>query len=304
MTTDLSNRRRFLGSAALAIGAGCVSLPGFVWASQNSDHRYKIGVCDWMILKRQKLGAFGRASEIGVDGVEVDMGGLGDRETFDSQLMDPVVRRQFLDAAHEYNLEICSVAMSGFYAQSFGEREGVDRMVRDCINTMNLLSVKVAFLPLGVRGDLVQRPELRPAIVERLRAIAPLAEAAGVVVGLETALDASGEVQLLEEIGSPAIQIYFNFANPLQGGRDLFAELRTLGKDRICQIHCTDQDGVWLENNTRLDMPQVKRTLDELDWSGWLVLERSRDAKNSGDVVGNYGANARYLKSVFQSAEN
>jgi sugar phosphate isomerase/epimerase len=122
-----------------------------------------------------------------------------------------------------------------------------------------------------------------------------------VVIGLETALDAEGDKRLLEDVGSPAVRIYFNFANALQAGRDLHAELRTLGAERICQIHCTDQDGVWLQNNPRLDMPAVKRTLDEMGWAGWLVIERSRDAKKASDVRWNFAANATYLKSVFQS---
>ena len=265
-----------------------------------AQQRYKIAVCDWMILKRQKLGAFQLTKDIGADGVEVDMGGLGERETFDSQLAKPEVRQQFLDKARELNLEISSIAMSGFYAQSFAERPTVPRMVQDCIDTMKLMNVKVAFLPLGVRSDLVQHPELRAVVVERLKAIAPKAEAAGVIIGLETALDAAGDVQLLKEIGSPAIRIYFNFSNALQNGRDLCAELRALGKDRICQIHCTDQDGVWLQDNKRLDMPKVKQTLDEMGWRGWLVIERSRDARDSRNVKKNFGANTAYLKSIFQ----
>src|SRR6266704_3315851 len=68
--------------------------------------RYKIAVCDWMILKRQKLGAFQLTKDIGADGVEVDMGSLGDRETFDNQLAKPEVRQQFLEKAKELNLEI------------------------------------------------------------------------------------------------------------------------------------------------------------------------------------------------------
>jgi L-ribulose-5-phosphate 3-epimerase len=32
---------------------------------------------------------------------------------------------------------------------------------------------------------------------------------------------------------------------------------------------------------------------------GWLVIERSRNARNARDVVGNLGANTRYLKSIF-----
>jgi sugar phosphate isomerase/epimerase len=300
-------RRYFLNNLGVA-AAGLLATHKLTWAkeavtSEKVQQRYRIGVCDWMILKRQKLGAFKRTSEIGADGLEVDMGGLGQRETFNSKLGNPVERQKFLDEAGKYNLEICSIAMSGFYAQSFAERPTVPRMVQDCINTMKLMNVKVAFLPLGVPGDLVKNPELRPAIVERLRWVGTMAEDAGVVVGIETALDAAGEVKLLKEVGSPAIKIYFNFSNALKNNRDLCEELQILGKDRICQIHCTDTDGVWLENNTRLDMHKVKQTLDDMGWSGWLVIERSRDASRTGagDVVWNYGANARYMKSVFQN---
>ena len=60
-------------------------------------------------------------------------------------------------------------------------------------------------------------------------------------------------------------------------------------------------DGVWLENDPKIDLPKVKRTLDEMGWSGWLVIERSRDARDSRNVRKNFGANAAYLKSVFQN---
>lgn len=76
--------------------------------------RYKSGLSDLMILKRQKLGALQLTKDIGADGVEVDMGGLGDRATFDNQLAKPEVREQFLARARELNLEICSLAMTGF----------------------------------------------------------------------------------------------------------------------------------------------------------------------------------------------
>jgi L-ribulose-5-phosphate 3-epimerase len=306
------SRRRFLGSAAAVVGVGLLPVGKLAPAAEpaafaaapplaGAGQRYKIGVCDWMINKRQKLGAFKWTKEIGADGVEVDMGSLGKRETFDSALADPTVRQQFLDTAREMGLQICSLAMSGFYAQSFAERPTVPRMIQDCIDTMVAMNVKVAFLPLGVMSDLVERPHLRPAVVERLRQMGPKAEGAGVILGIETALDAAGEVKLLEEIGSPAVRSYFNFSNALQNGRDLCQELRTLGRERICQIHCTDQDGVWLQNDPKIDMPKVKQTLDDMGWSGWLVMERSRDARKSRDVVWNYGHNAAYLKSIFQA---
>jgi sugar phosphate isomerase/epimerase len=301
----LIGRRRFLGGAAAALAAGCFA-PARLWAADGAavagDQRYKVAVCDWMILKRQKLGAFPLAREIGADGLELDMGSLGERETFESSLSNPEMRQQFLDAAKENHLEICSMAMSGFYAQSFAERPTVPRMVQDTVDTMKNMNVKVAFLPLGVRGDLTLHPELRPAIVERLKMAGEKAEAAGVAIGVETALDAAGDAQLLEDVGSPGVRIYFNFSNALQNKRDLHAELRTLGKDRICMIHCTNQDRVWLQNDPEIDMPKVKETLDEMGWGGWLVIERSRDASDARNVKGNFGANAAYMKSIFQSA--
>ncbi len=308
----LISRREFLGAAGCFAGAGMVS--GLCWAGETegvkrppsvfaqalaAKQRYRIAVCDWMILKRQKLGAFQLTKEIGADGVEVDMGGLGERETFDNHLADPAMRQQFLDKARDLDLEICSLAMSGFYGQSFAERPTVPRMLQDCLETMKAMKVRVAFLPLGV-SDLLKNPGLRPAVVERLKAIAPKAEQAGVIIGLETSLDAAAEIKLLEAIGSPAVRSYCNFANAIKAGRDLVGELRALGKDRICQIHCTNEDGVWLQDDKKVDLPKVKQALDEMGWSGWLVIERSRSAKDPKNVKWNFSANTAYLKAVFQ----
>ncbi len=53
--------------------------------------------------------------------------------------------------------------------------------------------------------DLTKFPELRPVIVERLKAAGKQAKAAGVIIGIETSLPAADEVKLLDDIGSPAI---------------------------------------------------------------------------------------------------
>jgi sugar phosphate isomerase/epimerase len=292
------HRRDFFKITASAAIASA-TLPAF---AANEPQRYRVAVCDWMILKRQRLGAFGLAQEIGADGVEVDMGGLGQRETFENALADAATREKFLEESANRGVAISSIAMSGFYAQSFAERPTVPRMVGDCIDTMKAMGARVAFLPLGVQSDLVKRPELRPAVVERLKRCGAEAAAAGVVLGIETAYEAAREAELIDEVASPGVRSYFNFANALQNGRDLIGEIKTLGAERICQIHATDEDGVWLQNNDRLDMAAVKQTLDALGWSGWLVVERSRDAADARNVRRNFGANVAYLKRVFQGA--
>ncbi|MBO9657898.1 MAG: sugar phosphate isomerase/epimerase [Chitinophagaceae bacterium] len=266
----------------------------------QTKHRYKIGLIDLMLLKRQKLSAIALTKELGADGVEVDMGGLGNRPTFDNQLLVDSVRAQFLAKAKELNVEIFSLAMTGYYAQSFCGRDEYRQSIEDCIKTMKLMNVKTAFLPLGVQCDLVKNPERRDSVIARLKVAGKMAQRAGVVIGIETSLSATEEVKLLKEIGSKAIKIYFNFSNPLKEGRDLVAELKILGKKNICMIHATNKDSVWLQNDPQIDMQLVKKTLDDMKWSGWLVIERSRDAAKPREVKYNFGANAAYLKRVFQ----
>ena len=267
---------------------------------KSGQECFKISVCDWMILKRQKIGEFELAHEMGSDGVEMDMGSLGKRDSFDNKLRTKDFRELFLQKAKENNVVISSIAMSGFYGQSFAENKNYIALVGDCLNTMQAMGVKTAFLPLGVNCDLNKNPQMRPLIIERLKVAGKMAEDAGVVIGIETSLDAKGEVQLLKEIDSKGIKIYYNFQNPLALGRDLYKELRILGKDRICQIHCTNTDGVTLPNDKKLDMIKVKTVLHEMGWCGWLVVERSRDTNDVHNVKKNYGTNIEYLKRIFQ----
>lgn len=281
----------------LAITIIALALPIIATAQKN---RYKVGLIDLMLLKRQKLGAITLTSELKADGVEVDMGGLGKRPTFENALLNDTVRNQFLDKAKELNVEIFSLAMTGYYAQSFCGREEYIRSIEDCIKTMKLMNVKIAFLPLGVQCDLKKNPSIRDSVVARLKVAGKMAEEAGVVIGIETALDAKGDVQLLKDVASKGIKIYYNFSNPLKEGRDLYKELKILGKDRICAIHATNKDSVWLQNDPQIDMAKIKKTLDKMKWSGWLVIERSRDATKPRDTKYNYGANTAYLKKVFQ----
>jgi len=270
-------------------------------AQSSKKQQYKVAVCDWMILKRQKLGAFGLAAEIKADGIELDMGGLGNRPTFDSKLGDPVERQKFLDKSKELHVGISSIAMSGFYAQSFAKRETIEPMINDCVKAMKDMKVKMAFLPLGTESDLIKNPELRPVIVERLKWAGKQVGKIGGVIAIETSLSATDEKKLLEEIDSKYIKSSFNFANAADNSRDIVSELKTLGKKHLGQIHASNTDKVWLENDTMINMPEIKKTLDEMKWSGWLIVERSRDVTQVHNVKVNYGANVAYLKKIFQN---
>ncbi len=296
------SKRSFIKTIAIVL---TIILAGtfnsFVSAQSSKKQRYKVAVCDWMILKRQKLGSFALAAEIKADGIELDMGGLGNRPTFDSKLGDPIERQKFLDKSKELNVGISSIAMSGFYAQSFAKRESITLMIEDCVKAMKDMKVKVAYLPLGTESDLTKNPELRPIIIERLKWAGKQVGKIGGVIAIESSLNATEEKKLLEEIGCKHIKSSFNFANAVDNGRDIATELKILGKKHLAQIHASTTDKVWLENDKNVDMPKIKKTLDEMNWKGWLIVERSRDVTQVHNVKANYGANVAYLKRIFQN---
>lgn len=262
--------------------------------------QYKVAACDWMMLKRQKLGEFKLAQEIGANGVEVDMGALGNRVLFDNQLRRPEQAEKFVAAAKEFQVQVPSMAMSGFFAQSFLTRANYINLLVDCFETMRLFGSKVAFLPLGGSGKAWQQKGAeRDTMVMRLRTAGYVAQRYGITIGIRTGLSAKEDIKLLKQIGSSAVKIYYNLQDAADASRDICKELKMLGRERIVQIHCSNTDSVNLEEDPDIDLPRVKQTLDKMNWSGWLVVERSRDVKRVRDVKYNYSRNVAYIRKVF-----
>jgi sugar phosphate isomerase/epimerase len=295
MDRDDRSRREFLGAA---FAAGAFGMIGAAPAPPDpAKLRYRVAACDWMLLKRQKLGAFPLAKDCDLDGIEVDLGSLGTRPDFENKLLDPAVCRQFLDASKDTGVAICSLAMSAFYGQSFADHKNADHFVDEWIASMKATGVRVGFLPFGVKGNVRDDPAVRAKFVEVLKRATPKAEAAGVIIGIETNLDADGHKRFLDDVGSPAVRVYYNLGDALENKCDIYREIRQLGRERICQIHC--KEGEVHLGNGLIDFSRVKESLDAIDWGGWLVIERSRLPGKS--VKENFSANARYLKSLFQA---
>lgn len=266
----------------------------------SSSHSLKIGVCDWMILKRQKLGEFKLARELDADGVEMDMGGLGKRDSFDNKMREPEQVLNFKHHADSFKVVVGAVAMSGFYGQSLLEKKSYRWLIEDCLNTMAAFGVDVAFLPLGGTGNgWMTDKKLRKELVKRLRIIGNMAAKQKKVVGIDTPLSAEENLALLKEINSPGIRIFYKWQTAIENNRDIPAEIRLLGSN-ICAFHASNTDGVLIENDPAIQLDSIKAALNETAWSGWLFVERSRDTIDVRNVTRNYGANVRYLKKVLQ----
>jgi len=291
------NKSKFKKCLALGVLAVLTALPLDLCAQQ-----YRVAACDWMMLKRQKLGEFQLAKDIGADGIEMDMGSLGKRVLFDNKLREPEFQQKFRRTADSLGIEVPSIAMSGFFAQSFLKRENYKDLIQDCLQTMEVMGAKVAFLPLGGSGhEWKQAGEARQEMVRRLHEVGEMAHLSGRRIAIRTGLCARADLKLLKEVNSKGIQIYYNLQDAVDQRRDVCKELKTLGAENVAQIHASLTDSVTLDKDPRIDLHKVRKTLDKMKWTGWLVVERSRNAQDVRNVRSNFGTNVAYLKEIFQN---
>lgn len=96
-------------------------------------------------------------------------------------------------------------------------------------------------------------------------------------------------------MGSPTVQVYYDVANMEHCGYDVCKGIRQLGRDRICQIHAKEDES--LLGKGKVDFLKVKQALDDIQWSGWLVIESATESGKTLEEC--YQLNQHYLRSVF-----
>lgn len=276
---------------ALTIGTGLAISPALLCLANDRQRRFKIGACDWSIGRGGQLGALELAKQIGLDGVQVSFGQPGGE--FD--LRSEAIRRQYEQAAAEHGVEIASLAMGVLNSIPYASDKDAERWVEECVEVMPKLRQKIVLLAFFGNGDIKDKPELQAEVIRRLKRVAPQAEKAGVVLGLETWLSADEHLRILDAVGSPAVQVYYDTANMEKQGYDIYREIRQLGRERICQFHCKENG--FLLGEGRVDFPRVKRAMDDIGYSGWLVIESA--VGDGRSVQDSYIHNQKYLRSVF-----
>ncbi len=283
------NRRTFVvglaGSSVLirpAFGANC--LP-------DVTPRFKIGACDWSLGATCQVKALDIAKEIGLDGVQVSFRTVESGE----DLREEDARGRYRAKSAELGVDICSLAMGGLNRVPLAIHDQAEQWVRECIEVMPLLGQKVVLLAFFGQGDLRNKPDWQQMVIERLRRLAPQAEKAGVILGIESTLDAAGHLRILRAVDSPAVKVYYDMLNMLHQGYDPYEDMRQLGGDVICEIHCKESGTIL--GKGRLDFPRIKAILDDFGWKGWLVLEGAVDPALG--LVESYKRNAEYLRKVF-----
>ena len=280
--------------ALAAAGASLLFSPALTSLAADKKRRFKIGACDWSLGHRHELSALEAAKEIGLDGVEVSFGEVGVRY----DLRKPEVRREYLAASKRLGVEIASLAMGILNRKPYASDPEAEQFVVDCVEVMPKMNQRVVLLAFFGEGDIKDRPDAQKEVIRRLKKVAPAAEKAGLVLGVESTLNADDHLRILDAVGSPAVKVYYDVANMHYAGYDIYREIRQIGRDRICQVHAKERG--CLLGQGPIDFAKVKEALDDIGWSGWLIIEGATVKGRS--IAECYRDNQKFLRSVFPTA--
>lgn len=255
------------------------------------DARFRVGACDWSIGPAGDVGSFAVAKQIGLDGVQVSLNTSADHE----HLRRADVQRTFKEAAERAGVGFSGLAVGLLNEIPYKSDPRTEQWVQDSVDVANALGVRNVLLAFFSNNDLRNDKKGTQVVIDRLKAVAPKAERAGVVLGIESWLSAPEHLAILDAVGSPAVKVYYDVCNSSVRGYDIFQEIRALGKDRICEFHLKENG--FLLNKGKVNLVKVRQALDDIGYSGWLQIEGA--VPPGKPIVASYIENNRTVRSLF-----
>jgi sugar phosphate isomerase/epimerase len=229
----------------------------------------------------------------GLDGVEVRAGNPADT----LELADPAVRAKYKDQMKETGLVISSIMMGLLNSNPLASDPRGPAWLEQTIDGAKDLGAKVILVAFFGKGSLLEGNEPKKAdidvAVQRLKAAAPRAKDAGVILAIENMLTAKQNAEILDRIGSDAVGVYYDVGNLTGRGYDVPAEIRFL-KGRIAQFHF--KDGPNYLGEGKVQYPAIAAAVREIGYQGWIVLETSNPSK---DRVADARRNAAFIRKLF-----
>ena len=282
-------RREFGYSMMVSAMAASVSRA----RAETKGMNIKFGACDWTLKLTADPASLDLAKKIGLDGVQVDFGSEpsagGKLPLFDEKLQET-----FLAKSAELGVAIPSLAMGVLNKVALKNDAAAELWMMEGVQVAQKMRTPVVLLAFFGNGDLRNDEAGVQSVIEKLRKLAPKAQAAGVTYGVESWLQVPDLERILDAVNSPAIKVYYDVGNMDKEGEDICAAIRRLGKERICEFHAKDYTDLYGKGN--IDFAKVRDAIRDIAYSGWMQIEGT---KLPNGVEEGVRYDLEHLRSVF-----
>lgn len=277
-------RRDFLhyGAASLAAIGG----QSLIGSADAKGVRFRVGVTDWNLRQTAKIESVALAKKLGFDGVQISIGRK-------MELNDKALQQNFLAESKRLGQPLTSLCLDILHVNGLKSDPLGQRWTAEAIPIAKAMGVKVILLPFFGKWALKTQAEM-DFVGDALKEIAPAAQKAGVILGLEDTISARDNVRIMERSKSPAVLTYYDVGNSTQQGFDVIEEIRWLGRKRICEVHLKDNPGYLGQG--KINFTAVVNALAEIGFDKWAQLEC--DAP-SGSVENDMGKNLGFIRGVI-----
>lgn len=279
-------RRNFLqtsvaGLASVAVGHQ--SLAAYVAAKSV---RFRLGVTDWNLRQTVKLESVALSKKLGFDGVQISIGRK-------MELADKALQQSFLAESKRVGQPLASLCLDILHVNGLKSDPLGQRWTAEAIPIAKAMGIKVILLPFFGKWALQTQAEM-DYTGDALKEIAPAAEKAGVILGLEDTISARDNVRIMERSKSPAVLTYYDVGNSTQNGFDIIEEIRWLGNKRICEVHLKDNPSYMGQG--KINFKAVVEALADIGFDQWAHLET---VAPSGSIDDDMKKNLGFIRGVI-----
>lgn len=264
----------------------------------NPLAKLKIGVTDWNLRLAGNPEAVSLAASLGFEGVEVSLG----RRPAENKLPldNAALQETYLAASARHKIALAGTCLDILHVNYLKSDPLGAKWIADAIPITRRLGARVMLLPFFGKGAIEARAE-QDHVAQVLKPLAPLAEKAGILLGLENTISAADNARILDTVASPALKVYYDVGNSAPRGFDVVKEIRWLGRDRICQFHLKDNPHYLGEG--AIPFPEVIASIAALNgFSGFANLETVSPSQSIPDDMRRNLAFVRKLTASYVKA--
>ncbi len=273
-------RRTFVGSLAAA--------PFALHAA--SPKGLKIATMDLVFRMAGKPEAVAMAKKLNLAGVQVTLGRSTDGTTL--PLEDKARQAAWLAASKEHGIPLNSTYIDMLHNDCLKDNSKAPMWVRKGIEITKNLGAPVLMMVFFGKCAVIPRAELDYTI-GLCKELAAEAEKAGVILGFENTSNGADNLYAVDKVNSKAFKMWYDVGNSTFNGYDVPAEIRALGKDRICMFHFKDKGYL---GEGQVKFPEILASIAAINFEGYANLETTNP---SGDVEADTQRNIDYLKRLM-----
>ena len=264
---------------------------GIVLAARE---KLRIGVTDWNLELGADPQAVALAAQLGFEGVQISFG----RKIVDDKMPvdNPEIIARYLQLSKQYGVPIDGTCVDRLHDNGLKSDKLAPKWVLDSIRLTKELHSKVLLVPFFGKWALTNQAEM-DYTGDALRDLAPEAEKAGVILGIEDTISAADNWRMIERARSKNVLVYYDVGNSTEAGFDIVKEIRWLGKDRICQFHLKDNPNYLGEG--KIEFAPVMHTIRDMGFSGYANLETDAHPQT---LEADLRRNLMYIRHVMQQS--